>query len=1267
MFPLASECAVGINPYSDEWQQLHDFLTFNETNSDRIVAGDYKLWDQKLPSQLVLAAFEMIVRIAEYIPTYTPDDILMIKGLATDTTYYLSHFNGTLIEFNSGLPSGHNLTAHVNSIANALLQRYAYYYYRNPAPFRTYCHNTTYGDDFVNGVSPKIKYFNHVLYKKVVESLGMTLTMPDKTSAPIPFLHMLDCDFLKRKSVKCDIDGKYYGALDVKSMMKSLFVRGKTSVSDREHGYSVIRGFVHDLSYHDRKTYETKILLVRELLDKISMIMPEALYDYDEYYEYRNRRKEWWQKEDALDSAIDLDDYPMTPEASSENESIDYYVSSSSSSSGDECEPDIGKPLAENKINNSYLDTKVLNGREGRTSHDNVVQSEVFGASEDHLDNSVVATGTAVLTSSAEHSMQTLSLQRTDMLSLRQHESRDLQYYLSRPRRIGAIRPATDTSDVTTFPLLSFLSLSVIRDKIRYYAYLNAVLHIKVVVVGSPTMAGSQIIALHPWYARDNGLGPLNYGRTMPDLAQLSQLPSVVTDLSREKGGEIALPIICPSNGLDITRTESIQDSFALHYKVITPTRVPTGSGIRPELTIYAWLTDVSLTGTTTATELPQSDEYCIDPHHRPSSDVPTIKDGIAAASGEMVGKATEMGVKALLGAMGLSNPNSQEGAGPIVPRVAGNLSCYNAPTNIDSLAGDYKNEVLLDTRHLGYEDPDHMNLNNILSRWTIVSTFNLNTGQTTGPLECYTFPVTPMACFVTNEGTATVFTPTALSMAALPFNRWRGTITYRFQAVGTAFMKGKIKISHDVRSPSIISEGTKVDTQVLNSVIWDLATSNFIEIKVPWASNQVFKTCGLLRNAITTVGPDGSNLADVDANGSLIFNQFTLLNDNDENAISFIVYIKGEPGMVFGDMRAVLANYTFAGINPDYIGTPQSAIYFDYDLDNIDFENSTEYILRFLDGSFVLIDPSIWRIVIMQYRNKIRNDTPQSMVYSNELNTSILTGDKPGAIMAVNITGLEENITDHDEFAMLCMGEKWYSIRQIIKRYTHNWTRNIRNTGNVNSFYRIRLPDRPVLKGWQGQASLNVQPGVNGIPVTFARDSFLSFYSVAFLGYRGSLRHKLHVSSTHSATSACEQHAFSVSRTTSGYVEERRPIGGFSDTTSVSDIARSASAIPTMPDARAGMALGHSRVNPILEYSTPYSSRGKFCWAQDRYPQILKDSPDGGYDVPWHQIIVHQFNGGASYQTRVDKYIAAGDDFSLFFYLYGPRMTLQQPNSYPQ
>ena len=889
----------------------------------------------------------------------------------------------------------------------------------------------------------------------------------------------------------------------------------------------------------------------------------------------------------------------MTPEASGDSEQLHYYVSSSENSSIDECNVDIGKTLAESYLDKSYLSTIVLGESESRRIHDDSIQSEVFAQSEDNLNSNITAEGTAVLTSAADHSVQQLELTASEALSLRQDASRSLGKYLSRPRAIWRLSPAEDGSQSVTLPLLAFLASDIIRNKIRNYAYINGVFHIKVVVVGSPTMAGSHIISLHPWWTRDNGLGLLNNNNQYPDLTQLSQLPSVITDLSREKGGEISMPIICPSNGLDITDNQQIADAFALHFRTITPIYLPSGSRTRPQIIVYAWMTDVELTGTTLRSELPQADEYHRKPHEIPSSDHISMKDAVSKAGGKIVGKATEIGISKVMSAMGFSNPNVPDEPRPNVPKISSNMSTYNAPVNIDSLAADNKNEVSLESTMIGYEDADHMSINNILSRWSIIDTVQLSTGIATGTIEAFNLPVTPMASARTVESGITIFTPTALSMAALPFNRWRGTVTYRFQAVGTAFMKGKIKISHDVKTPTIVNDDQKRDTQILNSVIWDLSTTNIIEVKVPWASNQPFKQCGLLRQAVLPYGTVNTTPDDPDANGNLVLNPYSIINDQENSQIHIIVSIKGEPGMVFGDMRAVLANYTFAGIDKTFnsnVSVPQSDDYINISYEDIDYDRSSEYIIYLKDGTYFMINREIW---IKYFANKYlfsqtsnSDEQPQSLVYDVDLNNNILTGDSPGSIMCVNINGLEDNLEDHDRLAMICMGEKFYSIRQVIKRYTQNWTRFYVNDALSAKYLRIRLPDRPLLKGWQGNASLNIQP--NNVRVTYARDSFLSFYSAAFLGYRGSIRHKVMVKTSHNATSYADQPTVFVTRSSGGYVEELIPIGARSIGTSTVNTSYSASAIPSMPDFRAGGTVGYSHVNPVLEYSTPYYSRGK-------------------------------------------------------------------------
>jgi len=63
MFPLLSECAVGVNAFSQEWDEMHQHIVGN--GESRIVAGDYSAYDQRMPASLTGAAFSVLIELAE--------------------------------------------------------------------------------------------------------------------------------------------------------------------------------------------------------------------------------------------------------------------------------------------------------------------------------------------------------------------------------------------------------------------------------------------------------------------------------------------------------------------------------------------------------------------------------------------------------------------------------------------------------------------------------------------------------------------------------------------------------------------------------------------------------------------------------------------------------------------------------------------------------------------------------------------------------------------------------------------------------------------------------------------------------------------------------------------------------------------------------------------------------------------------------------------------------------------------------------------------
>ena len=226
LFPLRSECAVGINSHGPEWQQFHDHV--HKFGSDRLIGGDYGKYDQKLPSQLLFASLRILIDFARKCD-YTKEELRIMEAMTGDVVYALIAFNGDLIGLTEGSHiSGNSLTVILNGICGSLNLRCAFYSTYVPESiekrihFRDVVALMTYGDDNIGSVKKGIEDFNIKTVSEFLEKYGQTYTMPDKESELVPFLEEDDFEFLKRKSVFCPVKGQYVGALIEKSIFKML-------------------------------------------------------------------------------------------------------------------------------------------------------------------------------------------------------------------------------------------------------------------------------------------------------------------------------------------------------------------------------------------------------------------------------------------------------------------------------------------------------------------------------------------------------------------------------------------------------------------------------------------------------------------------------------------------------------------------------------------------------------------------------------------------------------------------------------------------------------------------------------------------------------------------------------------------------------------------------------------------------------------------------------------------------------------------------------
>lgn len=262
------EAGPGTIAQSIEWQELYEYIT--TFGKDRIVAGDYKAFDKRMQPEFILYAFSIIEKLCAASGNYSEEDLISIKCIAYDTAFPLVDFNGDLVQFYGSNPSGHPLTVIINSLVNSLYMRYCYYTL-NPnkevESFKKHVSLMTYGDDNIMSVSSKINWFNHTTISEVLKSIDITYTMADKEAESIPFIHINDASFLKRKW-RYDSDvGAMLAPLEHDSIEKMLTVWTRSrSVTEQEQIISVISSAIREYFYYGKQIFEQKRLMFMEVI-----------------------------------------------------------------------------------------------------------------------------------------------------------------------------------------------------------------------------------------------------------------------------------------------------------------------------------------------------------------------------------------------------------------------------------------------------------------------------------------------------------------------------------------------------------------------------------------------------------------------------------------------------------------------------------------------------------------------------------------------------------------------------------------------------------------------------------------------------------------------------------------------------------------------------------------------------------------------------------------------------------------------------------------
>lgn len=263
--PFIFEAMPGIVAQSKEWQELHNFVT--HFGKDSLVGGDYKCFDKKMCASFVLAAFNILIRLADK-AGWSKEDQMVLRCIAYDTAYFEVDFNGDLLQV-QGNPSGHPLTVIINCLVNSLYMRYAYHYIsRKPvSTFQSNVKLATYGDDNLMSVSPDCPGFNHTRISVALKLIGVEYTMAEKDAVSVPYIGIDQATFLKRSFRYDEHIGAIVGPLDPSSFDKMLTTCVKSpSLCSEAHSICVIETAQREYFFFGRDVFEEKQAMFKRVV-----------------------------------------------------------------------------------------------------------------------------------------------------------------------------------------------------------------------------------------------------------------------------------------------------------------------------------------------------------------------------------------------------------------------------------------------------------------------------------------------------------------------------------------------------------------------------------------------------------------------------------------------------------------------------------------------------------------------------------------------------------------------------------------------------------------------------------------------------------------------------------------------------------------------------------------------------------------------------------------------------------------------------------------
>lgn len=286
---LYNESALGINPYSLEWEQLADHL--NYWDGPYCIAGDYSNFDGSLSNQIMEKILGIVLDFYAQYGTNEEEQLIRRNLWMCLTRSMVIGRNGCVFRLFNSQPSGNPYTTLINILFNSVVFRMAYadifakqtLVKRDIYDFDKDVHFISYGDDNVANINPEIIHiFNMQSISEALAVYGLTYTDETKQGTLVRARRIDEIGFLKRGFRRVnELSRRWVAPLDIETVKEMvMWVRRSDEDMKKKILQDVLDVSLREMVLHGPKEYDEWCTFVQgfednRLLGKDMIMIPD--------------------------------------------------------------------------------------------------------------------------------------------------------------------------------------------------------------------------------------------------------------------------------------------------------------------------------------------------------------------------------------------------------------------------------------------------------------------------------------------------------------------------------------------------------------------------------------------------------------------------------------------------------------------------------------------------------------------------------------------------------------------------------------------------------------------------------------------------------------------------------------------------------------------------------------------------------------------------------------------------------------------------------